>query len=139
MGTMTHDQAEKPKQPLKPNRDVHDQDQHDARAGAVIALNAPGTLVPKQVLALQRTAGNRAVQRMIERVPRAEEGSNTVVQGRFNPARLADETRDSVDIYEGREREYQTVRLMVSNDRGEFAESELEGTEGGRVRVTRSY
>ena len=60
-------QEQEANQQLKPHQDVQDQahvNQPESPAiAARRAMNAPGKLAPKQILALQRTVGNRVVQR----------------------------------------------------------------------------
>jgi hypothetical protein len=67
MGDGSHvHQEQDADQLLTPHQDVEDQasvNQQDSPANAARSLNAPGTLAPKQVLALQGVVRHRAVQR----------------------------------------------------------------------------
>jgi hypothetical protein len=71
MSQRTQDHQEQEANPqLVPNQDVQDQaplhQQASPAAAARRAKHAPEKLAPNQVLALQKTVGNRAVQRLVQ-------------------------------------------------------------------------
>ena len=93
MGEKSQDHQEQEANPqLKPNQDVQDQapvhQQASPAAAAQRAIRAPGKLTPKQVLALQKAVGNRAVQRLVQSSP-------GVVQRHLSPSGL-DELQSKV-------------------------------------------
>ena len=85
MGTQSHEhKAKESKQPLTHDQEAQEKNslpEHESPANAAHhALNAPEMLAPSQVRALQRTVGNRAVQRTLAQVQRGTGGATTAIQ-----------------------------------------------------------
>jgi hypothetical protein len=106
-----------------PNQAVQDQapvhQQASPAAVAQRAIRTPGRLAPKQVLALQRTVGNRAVQRLLDRSQ-----LKTVPPGTIQ--RHAPETLPRADAVQGRHQ-------ALINETATHAGKALAGVEGWRV------
>lgn len=93
--------------------------------GALRTLQGARGLTVPQIRALQHTVGNRAVQGLAQR--------------RFDPEGLASSATSRIGHYAGREDVWQRVRIMVSNEYGEFAESEYEKTPQGGIEGESRY
>ncbi len=123
MGEKSQDHQEQEANPqLVPNQAVQDQapvhQQASPAAVAQRAIRTPGRPTPKQVLALQRTVGNRAVQRLLNRSQ-----LKTVAPGTIQ--RHAPETLPRVDAVHGRHQ-------ALINETGVHAESAFSSMEQWR-------
>jgi hypothetical protein len=126
MSERAHDHQEQEANPqLVPNQNVPDQapvhQQVSPAAIAQRAIRAPGRPTPKQVLALQRTVGNQAVQRLVDGPqPR------TVAPGTVQ--RHAPETLLRLSAVHGQHQ-------SIINEAGVHAEHVQTGTEGWRQKT----